>query len=162
MPKSKLKPLGLTTDGAVVVGKCYQFASTHGLPLEALIEALYPQNIVISWEDYLLNGIKHGEDASNLKSKIVNACTDVMGKEYGNVIKAKLEEITGGPRRVHAQLCATDIKGRPSAVFCHTSVDAIASMENSVVSDKKVLGSPRSEELLLEHKPMKLLAAPSK
>lgn len=60
--------------------------------------------------------------------------------------------LNGMPIKV---MCATDNRGVPSALFIHRT--AVPKTLRTSKSNKRVLGSPRSEVLRIEHTPKLLL-----
>lgn len=88
-----MKVVGKTIEGKLVVSKISKFYFEQGLPLVFVFDKLQENNFVVSWihlyNELIIQGMSHKRILSMLNEQIV----DSYGKEYRNVVIAKLRAL---------------------------------------------------------------------
>ena len=76
---SFLRQTGITTDGKIVLSGAYEFTSTHGVPLELVLDVFKQSNAVLDIHDYLLSG-----------TRLLSAIGDIYGPEHRRRVEENL------------------------------------------------------------------------
>lgn len=74
-----------------MVAGVYGVVSTHGIPLEVVLEVFKSQGRVMDVVDYVLNALREGYNAQSLKTKLIAAYGDVYGSKWREAIKERLD-----------------------------------------------------------------------
>ena len=91
--KTKLKVIGKTSNGKLVLQGCFVFVSTKGLPLDILFLTLQNRKYVIDWIDFCDAAISDGWNIATLFSKLNVALFDVYGLKYRDNVIATLKKL---------------------------------------------------------------------
>ena len=91
MKKKLTKLQGETEDGKTVIGGIFNYCSTYGAPLELVIDEFDKNDFVIDWKDFVCSAISSGMDKERVKSRIIEAVSDIKGTKYTKEFKKRLE-----------------------------------------------------------------------
>jgi hypothetical protein len=94
---------GTTTDNRPVIAGVARLTTTHGLPLEVLLEYFRERSMVVDWVDYVACCLKDGHNPDTIRSRIETAIADVYGKQHKQAVLARLDLI----------FCQASATGRP-------------------------------------------------
>jgi hypothetical protein len=61
---------GTTTDNQPVIAGAAQLTTTHGLPLELVLDHFRQRRIVVDWPDYIAYCLKDGHNPDTVRSRI--------------------------------------------------------------------------------------------
>lgn len=84
-----LTVIGRTEDGRDVLGGLYEMYSTHGIPLDVLVEKLNEQGKVIGWMNYVDSAVKDGISKERACGRAIEACGDALGSEHAEEVKKR-------------------------------------------------------------------------
>jgi alanyl-tRNA synthetase len=70
-----------------------QLTTTHGLPLELILQYFRERSMVVDWADYVAYCLKDGHNPDTIRSRIETAIADVYGPQYKQEVLAKLDLI---------------------------------------------------------------------
>lgn len=86
---------GITTDGKPVVAGVFKLMSTHGLPLEFILEELKRRGLVTDWVDFVVKARADGWKDRTIVSRVEAAVGDVFGARYRQEFMTLLNALLG-------------------------------------------------------------------
>lgn len=93
MAQHILKLNGKTITNHPVYGGCFELVSTHGIPLELIIDYFCKNNLYIDWSDYVIAALHFGQNLNALKTKIYIAIGDIYGEKYKKEFEKRYNRI---------------------------------------------------------------------
>lgn len=91
--ENPIHTVGQTTDGKHVVDGIWKTYETHGLPLDIILDLCIRKNWVPDWIA-LYKQMRHsGMQHSRILSKLEEAINDSFGKDFGEVVISRLDQI---------------------------------------------------------------------
>lgn len=87
---------GETTDGRPVVTGVFTLMSTHGLPLEFILEELKGRGLVTDWIDFVVKARADGWKDRTIAARAEAAVGDVFGGKYRTEFMALLNRVLNG------------------------------------------------------------------
>lgn len=92
--KTKLKVVGRTEEGKVVVAGVFAHYSTTGLPLDVMFDCFHRKQIVPDWLTFYVEAVQAGMKRARILSMLDAAIADSYGAEFRNVVIERLTLIT--------------------------------------------------------------------
>lgn len=89
--KPGLKISGKTIDGKPVVQGVFHVTSTHGIPLEVILDILTKRGMVIDWEDFIKNSLSNGGNPDTIRYRVETAVGDCFGSKYREEVMKRYE-----------------------------------------------------------------------
>ncbi len=84
---------GETTDGKAVVDGVFALMSTHGLPLEFILEELKHRDLVPDWVDFIVKARADGWKDRTIRARVEAAIGDVWGRRYREEFMVILDKV---------------------------------------------------------------------
>ncbi len=86
----RLKKIGITLDGKIVVQGVFELISSKGIPLDFLFDYFKNNNISIDWIDFYKDSLNAGWNFKTLISKLKESLIDIYGLNYQKTIIERL------------------------------------------------------------------------
>lgn len=90
---SKVKIIGKTTDGKLVVKGIFKLFDTTGMPLFMVFESCEQNNWLPSWIDFYNEAVEAGWTHKTIVNRLSESLSDTYGKEYSDVVIDRLNKI---------------------------------------------------------------------
>jgi len=90
--KCLLFQTGVTPENESVMGGCFSFYETYGLPLSVIFISFQEKDCIPDWVDFYLAALTAGMEHSRILSKLEEAICDSFGKEICNVVINRLDQ----------------------------------------------------------------------
>lgn len=87
--------MGETTDGKTVVAGVFTLMSTHGLPLEFILEELKSRGLVTDWVDFVVKARADGWKDRTIVTRVEAAVGDVFGATYRKGFMDRMNVLLG-------------------------------------------------------------------
>lgn len=94
MSLSKLKVVGRTETGEVVVAGVFKHYETTGLPLDVMFDCLRQKQIVPDWLTFYVEAAMAGMKHPRIMSMLDTAIADSYGAKFRDVVIERLTQIT--------------------------------------------------------------------
>jgi|SRR5208283_663253 len=91
--KSLLIQTGVTPDNKMVMGGCFAFYETYGVPLNIFLMCCVEHNWIPDWIDFYLSALSAGMEHGRILSKLEEAINDSFGKEFCDVVIDRLDKM---------------------------------------------------------------------
>jgi hypothetical protein len=91
--KGLLFQTGVTPDDKRVMGGCFSFYETYGLPLNVIFISFQEKDCIPDWIDFYLTALAAGMEHGRILSKLEEAISDSFGKEFCDVIISRLDKM---------------------------------------------------------------------
>lgn len=80
-----------TPEGILVVSGVFPLISTHGVPLDLVLEKLKESGMMPDWVDFYRDAILDGWKPSGIRHKLSEAVGDVYGPEFREAWEIKFD-----------------------------------------------------------------------
>ncbi len=84
---------GITSDNKIVIGGCFAFYETYGVPLNVFLICCVENNSIPDWIDFYLAALAAGMEHDRILSKLEEAINDSFGKEFCDAVIFRLGEL---------------------------------------------------------------------
>ena len=84
---------GITDDGRQVVSGVFELISTHGIPLDVVLEILDRHGMIVDWLEFYRRSLDEGWNPTTTFNKIEASVLDIYGKDTGMIILDRLKNV---------------------------------------------------------------------
>ena len=89
----KLKIVGKTSSGDVVVSNLFKFFDTYGLPLEDVFLLCKKSDLTPSWLHFYQEAVNGGWTHETIINRLSTSIFDAHGKEYCDIVIGRLDNV---------------------------------------------------------------------
>jgi len=93
MRKDKVKVIGKTTDGTLVVQGVFKFFESEGIPLHVIFELCKENNWVPSWLHIYKDGKQSGWTHKTILDRLREGMQDVYETDFINTVIKRLDKL---------------------------------------------------------------------
>ena len=88
-----MRQSGITTDDRPVVADVFPLVGTRGVPLDIVLGELLKAGFVVDWQDFVRQALADGANPERLRTKILDAVSDIHGVDYTEQVGVRLEKL---------------------------------------------------------------------